>query len=176
MSALPVIYRPATIQDALSIRLLAIQVFLDTYAANGIRANLAREALGLYDADDIAATIAASPTQFIVAELDEYLVGFTEIALTVGVPQPRLINGLECKRLYIQRHFKRMGIGQQLLHNAEFVAAQSSASCVWLTTWINNTAAIRFYQAIGYADVGRTPYCFEGATFENIIFHKQLAQ
>jgi diamine N-acetyltransferase len=175
MSAPPIIYRPATIDDALSIRLLAIQVFLDTYATNGLRANLAREALGLYDADDIAATITTSPTQFIVAELDGYLVGFTEIALTTDVPQPRLMNGLECKRLYIQRHFKRMGIGQQLLHNAELVAAQSSASSIWLKTWINNTAAIRFYQAIGYADVGRTPYCFEGAAFENIIFHKAIS-
>ncbi len=174
MSPPPVIYRPATIEDALSIKVLAVQVSLDTYAVDGMRADLAREALGMYDEAAIAAAITTSPKQFIVAEQNAHLVGFTEIALTATGPHPSLINGLECRRLYVQRYFKRMGIGQQLLHNAELVAAQSSASCVWLKTWINNTAAITFYQAMGYADIGRTQYCFEGAAFENIIFHKAI--
>ena len=67
-----VILRPATPEDALSLRVLAMQVFLDTYAADGMRADLAREALGLYDANAPAATIAASPARFTVAVPSRY--------------------------------------------------------------------------------------------------------
>ena len=40
--------RIATIDDSLCIGVLATQVFLDTYATQGIRPALAREALALY--------------------------------------------------------------------------------------------------------------------------------
>ena len=169
-----VILRPATPEDALSLRVLAMQVFLDTYAADGMRADLAREALGLYDANAPAATIAASPARFTVAERDAHLVGFTELERNATAPLPILNDGLECQRLYIQRYFKRMGIGQQLLHNAELAAAQSSAPCVWLKAWIGNANAIKFYEAMGYVDAGRTQYYFEGVGYENIIFYKKI--
>ena len=170
------IYRPATPEDALSISVLAMQVFLDTYALNGMRTDLAREALGLYQADDLRTNIAlgTSPHQFIVAERDGYLLGFTALEHGAVAPQPELSIGLKCNKLYVQRHFKRLGIGQQLLRHAELVAAQSQASCVWLTAWIHNTAAITFYEAMGYADVGRTLYYFEGIGHENIVFSKSL--
>ncbi len=168
-------FRPATIADALSISVLAMQVFLDTYATDGMRADLAREALGIYDTNVLSKTIASVPTSFIVADRNTHLVGFTELAHTADAPLSILANGLECKKLYVQRHFKRMGIGQELLHNAEQIATASSASCVWLTAYIANATAIRFYEAMGYKDIGRTDYCFEGVAYENIIFAKILA-
>lgn len=172
-----VILRLATPEDALSISVLAMQVFLDTYAADGMRADLAREALGMYDANALATTIAASPARITVAEHNAHLVGFTEVERSVTAslaPLPKLVDGLECHRLYIQRYFKGMGIGRQLLHNAELAAAQSHSPCVWLKAWIGNAAAIKFYEKMEYVDAGRTQYFFEGVGHENIIFYKKV--
>ena len=167
-----VIYRPASPEDALSISVLATQIFLDTYATGGMRADLAQEALGIYNVPQLATRIASLPPQFIVAECNAHLVAFTEIVIADAAPLPALSGGLECKKLYVQRHFKRMGIGQQLLQHAEASAKQSTAPCVWLTAYIKNYDAINFYEAMGYVDVARVPYVFEGNSYENIVFSK----
>jgi ribosomal protein S18 acetylase RimI-like enzyme len=46
-------------------------------------------------------------------------------------------------------------------------------SFVWLTAWVGNAAALRFYRAVGYDDVGTTHYVIEGKAYENRVFVKQ---
>lgn len=164
-------YRKATADDALCIGVLATQVFLDTYAPNGIRPDLAREALACY-APEVMATHLANPNvHFVLAESDGHLVGFVELALDRSCPTPGAASA-EIVRLYVQRNFHRRGIGQALSARAERIAAEAGHSAVWLTAWAGNAPALAFYPRWGYADVGRTAYVIEGQAYENRIFVK----
>lgn len=73
--------RPATPTDALTLTALAIQVWLDTYAPEGVRASVAREVLTTYKEQAFAAAIASDQTRLVVAERNARLVGFAQITL-----------------------------------------------------------------------------------------------
>lgn len=168
-------YRRGTPEDALCVSVLAMQVFLDTYASGGVRPDLAREALSVYAPENFARHLAHPSACFILAERLGHLVAFAELALDAVPPQPSLERGAELVRLYVQSPFKRMGLGKVLLAQAEAVAAARSATILWLTAWTGNQPALAFYAAQGYTDVGATQYVFEGKSYENRIFRKALA-
>ena len=166
-------YRSGTPQDALCLGVLATQVFLDTYATKGIRPDLAREALAVFSQKTFAARLTDSNICFILAEVQGYLVAFAEVALGKACPARRVV-GVELARLYVQRHFQRLGIGQALARGAERLAREHGFASVWLTAWSGNIPALSFYPAIGYRDIGVTEYVIEGQGYENRIFAKEI--
>lgn len=73
-----VVVRTATPADALCIGVLATQVFLDTYATEGIRPDLAREVLAGYGTAAFESRLLDPQTSFVVAERNAHLIGFAE--------------------------------------------------------------------------------------------------
>lgn len=166
--------RSATPDDALCVGVLAMQVFLDTYATEGIRPQLAREVLAHCAPEAFASRIACPRTAFVLAEHAGHLVGFAELTATDQVPLDGLLGGVELVRLYVQRPFQQRGVGRLLLQRAEALAGERGGSLLWLTAWSGNHRAQAFYRALGYADVGATQYLIEGQGYENRIFSKRL--
>ena len=169
-------YRIAVQRDALTLSVLATQVFLDTYAIQGIRPAIAREARELLSEEAFAGLLADPRRGLLVAELSDHLLGFAQ--LTHGQTHPLLppeTPAAELSRLYVQRPFLGKGIGKELLARAETLAATRGAEILWLTAWTGNAHALRFYEARGYQDVGGSVYTFEGDTYETRVFLKRLA-
>ncbi|MBS7846403.1 GNAT family N-acetyltransferase [Pseudomonas fluorescens] len=155
-----------------------MQVFLDTYATEGIRSAIAKEALHAFAPESIAQLIAEPRTALIVAEVNNHLVGFAQIQLEAGHAMIDAANVAELQRLYIQERFTGRGIGNQLLHAAEQRAASAGAALlwatVWATVWAGNARALGFYPRRGYAVLGAPTYTFQGETHENRLFGKAL--
>jgi len=161
-------FRPGEPADALCIGALATHVFLDTYATEGIRPDLAREALSMYSPEAFAARLADPGLRFVLAESEGHLFAFAEIAL--GGAE------VEVVRLYVHPRFHRRGIGQALSLQAERIAAAQGAAAVWLTAWSGNSRALAFYRALGYEDEGASTYAIEGRQYENRVLRKLLAK
>ena len=166
--------RDAVRDDALCLSVLAMQVFLDTYATAGIRPALAREVLQTYSQAAFEKAIAAPATKLVVAEHDAHLIGFAQVTLDASHALAPAGHRAELLRLYVQEPFTGRGVGTRLLARAEAVAADSGASVLWLTPWIHNARAIAFYGRRGYADHGVTWFRFEGESHENRLFAKSL--
>jgi len=167
--------RMAVQRDVLSLSVLATQVFLDTYATQGIRPAIAREARQLLSEEAFAALLADPRRGLLVAELADHLLGFAQ--LTHGQTHallPSEARAAELNRLYVQRPFLGKGIGKELLSRAEALAAAHGAEILWLTAWTGNTHALRFYEARGYQDAGGSTYTFEEDTYETRVFLKRL--
>jgi GNAT superfamily N-acetyltransferase len=168
------ILRTAIPADALCLALLGTQVFLDTYATEGIRPGLAREALDHFSTSAIAAAMAAPGAEFVVAERAGHLVAFAALAHGAAHELVDVTPACKLVRLYVQEPFTGGGLGRRLLREAEARAAARGARALWLTTWIGNVRARAFYPRCGYADAGRTHYEFDGQAFENRAFVKKL--
>ncbi|KNX78269.1 hypothetical protein DA83_24315 [Pseudomonas sp. 250J] len=69
----PITLRKALPQDALCLAALGIQVFLDTYATEGIRDAIAQEALDAFSPDNLSKVIARPDTFITLAEIDGHL-------------------------------------------------------------------------------------------------------
>ena len=87
----------------------------------------------------------------------------------VHTPRPA-----ELDRLYVQEPFTGRGLGGRLLRHAEQMAAQRSATALWLTPWVHNHRALGFYAKHGYADLGQTWFVMEDGPHENRVLCKQL--
>jgi len=167
--------RPAVAEDALCLSVLAMQVFLDTYATQGIRPAIAREVLAGYSEQVFYQAIAHEQTRFVVAELAGHLIGFAQV--TVGEAQALAPAGAQSEllRLYVQEPFTGKRVGTQLLAAAERLAAEARSEVLWLTPWSHNHRALGFYASRGYQDFGLTCFTFEGESHENRVYAKSLA-
>jgi ribosomal protein S18 acetylase RimI-like enzyme len=157
-----------------TIAALSVQVFLDTYATEGIRPDLAREAFSNYSAEAFAARLAEPARVFLLSEHATGLLGFVELLLS-PLPAPvQPIVGAEVVRLYVQPQAHGIGIGRHLLQSAESAAADRGFLHLWLTVWESNHRARGFYEAVGYTDIGATSYTFQGNAYGNRVFAKEL--
>ena len=166
--------RRARTADALCIALLGTQVFLDTYATDGIRPSLAREALETLSPEVIEALLADASSTILVAETNRHLVAFAHVSAQVEHELVPFASPAELKRLYVQERFTGRGLGKSLLHRAEEVACADGAAGMWLAAWSGNARALRFYASQGYAELGATPFTVQGEHYENKVFAKRL--
>ncbi len=169
-----VLLRQAKPEDALCLSVLAMQVFLDTYATEGIRAEIAREVLSSYSQAEFAKAIGSRRTRFEVAEVKGNMVGFAQV--TFGASHELAPTGTQAEllRLYVQEPFTGAKVGTLLLAEAEFIASRSGARVLWLTPWVHNQRALAFYARRGYSDYGLTYFTFEGESHGNRVLAKLL--
>jgi len=171
MKGAGVTYRAGEPADALCVGVLAMQVFLDTYATDGIRPDLAREALAGYSPEAFAPRLADRDVSFVLAETRGHLIGFAELHHGSACPADPSARD-ELVRLYVQQPFQRQGIGAQLMRHAEQRARTAGAEALWLSAWCGNERALAFYPAMGYKDVGHAEHVIEGRAYPNRLFLK----
>lgn len=137
--------RPATAADALRLGVLATQVFLDTYAFTGITEDVATEVRETFSTETFDRILSTASTFITVAVQDGALVGFSQT--TVGTGQSLAPQGkqAELDRLYVQEPFTNRGVGSRLLRAHEALAAKHGATVLWLSPWVGNDRALRFY-------------------------------
>ena len=167
--------RPARADDAGCLAVLGMQVFLDTYCPDGIRPTVAREVLSAFSVEAFEAVLGRPDIGVIVAERLGHLIGFAQWTLGTGQPLVRGATPAELDRLYVQEPHTGRGLGRLLLKAAERDAAACGADTMWLTPWVHNVRALRFYAALGYADLGSTLYCFEDERHENRVLARSIA-
>lgn len=166
--------RSATPGDVPAVAALAIQVFLDTYATDGIRPDLAREALDDYGPAAFAQRLAEPGRRLVLACVGEALLGFAEWLQAPSRAAPDLPLGAELLRLYVQPAQQRGGIGRALLRQVEAEAMAVGHQQLWLTAWSGNTRARTFYAALNYADLGAVQIEIQGQRYENRVLAKSL--
>jgi diamine N-acetyltransferase len=167
--------RPARADDALCLGVLATQVFLDTYATDGIRPAIAAEVRQAFSTDSIAALLAREDTRLLVAEDAGHLVGFAQV--TPGATHACVASAApaELDRLYVQEPYTGRGLGRALLQAAEACASDAGATDLWLTPWVHNQRALRFYARCGYADCGMAWFHLHGEQHENRVLSRRLS-
>lgn len=166
--------RAARTDDALCLGVLATQVFLDTYAKQGVRRAIAREVQRAFSTEAMRTQVNAPNTSLWVAERAGHLIGFAQ--WTLGTTQA-LVHGerpAELDRLYVQEPFTRAGVGSALLRQAEAAAAQAHGTVLWLSPWVHNERALAFYSRHGYVNLGLTTFVMEGEAIDNYVLAKSL--
>lgn len=166
--------RAANKDDALCLSVLAMQVFLDTYATEGIRPAIAREVLSSYSERSFAEAIASSVSHIEIAELNGHLIGFAQLTFCAAHESAPPGVQTELLRLYVQEPFTGAMVGTRLLAKVEQIASAQGATVLWLTPWVRNHRAIAFYGRRGYKDHGLTYFILEGESHENRVFAKAI--
>lgn len=161
--------------DARTLSALAIQVFLGTYAEDGVRPSVAHEAHELLSPTAFDAAIADPARTLVLAEREGRLLGFAQLAFPSRHALVPHENAAELVRLYVQERATGRGIGRALLGRAEDEAVVRGASTLWLSAWAPNLRALAFYDRCGYASLGASTYRYRDDVYETRVLSKRLA-
>ena len=167
-------FRVGQLSDAETIAALSVQVFLATYASDGVRPDLANEAFAEYSTRRFAERLTESARTCLLVEKGTGLLGFAEVRHEPSSAPVAGHSGSELVRLYVQPQAQMQGAGRALLAQSERLARTYGANALWLAAWEGNANALGFYAHLGYADVGRATYVIQGQSFGNRILLKHL--
>ncbi|WP_440056978.1 GNAT family N-acetyltransferase (plasmid) [Pseudoalteromonas sp. T1lg65] len=159
----PFTLREASLKDCELIAALSIQVWLETYAKDGIKPEIAQYVLTEFTPEHFAHCIRNSNKRILVCTSGNYLCGYVMVNLASDCELGDF--GFEVEKCYVHQAFKGRGIGQQLM---EAVKAQFG-ECFWLYTWIENQAN-GFYQHLGYQLVGIHRFTFNHVEIINNVY------
>lgn len=155
-------------EDNGRLAVLATQVWLHTYATDGISTEIAEYVLSHITPETYAQLLRDTFTQVLVALHAEHVVGLAVVRFDIPCPdQPALT--AELQTLYVQEHFLRQGIGSLLLAAAEDMARRKANSRLWLTVNATNDRAITFYDRKGYTKVGTAYFVLGTERYENHV-------
>ncbi len=155
--------RKANGNDCKNLAALSIQVWLHTYAIEGIRDVLSDFVLTTFT-EDYYLNLLKNPNYQIYLYIEnEHLVGF--IVLNFDSFYKHEANGFEISTFYVQEHFQGQGIGKRLLTEIK----KNHGNTFWLSTWVHNTAAISFYIKSGFKDIGSIEFKLGDESHENLV-------
>jgi ribosomal protein S18 acetylase RimI-like enzyme len=156
--------RKAKKEDSLNLAALSIQVWLHTYAPDGIRRGISEFALGTFTEQYFKDLLKNPDYRILVFIKENHLIGYA-MANLKSLWQDQS-NGYEIDKLYVQEHFQGKGIGRCLI--SEMAALHGGS--FWLSTWYHNWNAINFYKHMGFVDIGHRYFELEGELHENRVF------
>jgi diamine N-acetyltransferase len=165
------VLRPAIAADASNLAALAIQVWLHTYATEGIRQDISAYVLSEFTPSKFADLISNPQYQLLVAEINQHLVAFAQIDF--AAEEHPALGLVELQTLYVQEVFTSQGLGSKLLAYCEEII---DSRAYWLTSNSNNHRAIAFYAHQGFIQHGVTYFEFGGNQYENKVLCKSVNQ
>ena len=166
--------RRANIDDVLNITVLKQQVWIATYAEEGIRTEFSRYVLDAFTVENIKNTIKDSSRIILIAENKNHLIGCVEIALNEKCPVELQQDCPEIVVLYVLDRFKGRGIGKLLLEKAIEYIQRLNHSAVWLTVYHKNQMALEFYLKNQFKIIGSTDFIMDGNRYENSVLLRKI--
>ncbi|PWH82828.1 hypothetical protein DIS18_11410 [Algibacter marinivivus] len=111
---------------------------------------------------------------FYIIYVDDLPVGYAKLVLNAINESVASQNNCRLERIFIQKEFIPLKIGQQLLNFVEEKAKELQLDTMWLSVYIKNNRAIRFYERNEFKNVGDLNFPVNGKLYENIVFSKKI--
>ncbi|QDQ29355.1 GNAT family N-acetyltransferase [Chitinimonas arctica] len=147
---------------------MATQVWLHTYATDGVTPSLARYVLQEFTPANFLSLLARTDAQVLVAESGNALLAYATLAFQAARPDGR--QGTELATLYVQEHFTGAGLGSMLLGQCRQIAQSRSGDAeIWLTVNARNRRAMDFYRKHGFVRNGTSYFELDGEKHENHV-------
>jgi len=112
--------------------------------------------------------------RFYIVYVDDLPVGYAKIVLHEMQENITSKNICRLERIFILNEFIPLKIGRQLLTFVEEKAKALKLDTMWLSVYIKNNRAIRFYKKNEFKNVGELNFVVNGKEYENIVFSKKI--
>ena len=150
--------------DCENLSALSILVWLSTYAKDGIREKISRFVLNEFKPEKFAEIVDSPSKKAYLASHKQHIVGIVVVDMESKYEGSHEF-GYEIETLYVHPNFQGKGVGKLLLTSIENFLGRIS----WLSTWVHNTSAIKFYEKNGYKIVGKAQFNLLSETHINHV-------
>ena len=142
--------RPCTEEDLDLLQKISIETYTDTFGAHNTRENLHAYLTEAYAPDKLKRELVNPESHFFFLYVDEQLAGYLKVNTGAAQTEDKIANALEVERIYVDKAFKRMGLGKRLIEKALSLAKEYQVENVWLGVWEYNENARKFYEMLGF--------------------------
>lgn len=111
---------------------------------------------------------------FYIIYADDLPIGYAKLILNTIHKSVVSQNNCQLERIYILNEFIPLKVGQQFLTFIEEKAKTLQVDTIWLSVYIKNNRAIRFYQKNEFKNVGELDFLVNGKEYETIVFSKKI--
>lgn len=165
-------YRDAVIDDAPAIDALFRRSFIDTFAHLYEPNDLAAFLAG-FTAEDWREELADPGFAFRLAEDEGALAGFAKVA-PVSLPAEPAGPAAELRQFYVLEPWQGGGIAPVLMDWVLAEARRRGAGELYLSVYVGNHRAKRFYARYGFEAVGRYDFMVGSHADEDIVMRLEL--
>jgi len=106
--------------------------------------------------------------------VDDLPAGYAKIILNKPQENIKSQNNCQLERIFILNEFIPLRIGQKLMSFVEEQAKELQLDTLWLSVYIKNNRAIRFYERNDFKNVGALNFSVNNKLYKNIVFSKTL--
>ncbi|EIZ0312237.1 GNAT family N-acetyltransferase [Vibrio parahaemolyticus] len=156
--------RKAEITDCMNLAALSLQVWLHTYATQGLCSQISSYVLSNFTENHFVNLINNHAVDIRVFEKDSHLIGFIVVDLESKF-EASVDTGFEVATLYVSEHFHGIGVGRQLIQEVKRLHGVP----FWLSTWTENHDALGFYDKLGFEIVGELHFSLDGELHQNHV-------
>jgi len=111
---------------------------------------------------------------FYLIYIEDLPVGYAKLVLNEKHKSITSDNICRLERIYILNEFIPLKLGQRLLSFVEEESKTLQLDTIWLSVYIKNTRAIRFYEKNEFKKVGNLNFMVNDKDYENIVYSKTL--
>ncbi len=156
MSNIKLNIRSGKIEDAEMLAPLAVKIFNDTFADNPLnkpddmRAYIAE----FLSVEAFGKDLADENSMFFIAEIERKIIGYAKLIEHSTEDCVSDENPIELNKLYVTHEFHGKGIAQVLMEKCFAEAKGKNYQTMWLGVWEFNFRAQKFYEKLGFRQVG----------------------
>jgi diamine N-acetyltransferase len=166
MTILEIRIRDANADDAANLVALSIQVWLHTYATDGIRSVISELVLGQFTPEHFTRMLALPKYRLRVAIYRAHLIGYSLLDLDSRCELDPAVS-TELVTLYVQEPFIGQNVGSMLLNDSQ--SQLGGEKSMWLSVYVRNERAVKFYRKHGFIQAGQMPFEFGGESHMNDV-------
>ena len=168
--------RKAKPTDAKNLAVLKQQVWVSTYATEGLIDEISAYVIAEYSLEKVEKWIADQNKWIFIVTLNEGVVGCAEISLLPQSPIDKVEPCPEISSLYILEKFQGKGIGKQLLTACVKKTELLGYNKAWLSVYHKNEKAMKFYKQQGWGCIGEIDFQLDKNKYKNYVMLKNLKQ
>lgn len=160
--------RPAKEDEIEIISAISIEVWLDTYALEGVISEYARYVTKKYSIEALYRQLNNDKYMFLISANQYGVQGYLKLNYDAE-PVTQSGANVEIETLYVRRHHHRQGHGRALFEAAMARVKNAGNKEVFLTVNSENKRAILFYDSLGLQRSGSWTFEFEGVSVPNLV-------
>ncbi len=166
--------RKAELNDADALARLAEKTFRDTFGADNSAADMDQHCTDTYTPQIQTRELLDPNIDTLVCEFENDLIAYAQLS---WLPAPNYIAAskpVEIKRFYVDSAWHGKGIASALMDTALEHVGSKKADQIWLGVWEHNPKAQRFYQKMGFLEVGDHVFQLGSDPQRDLILSRQL--
>ncbi len=146
--------RKAQPNDASALAVLAEITFRETFGADNSSQDMDQHCTQAYSATIQTLEILDPNTDTFVCEFENELIAYAQLSWLKAPSCVTAQHPVEIRRFYVDSPWHGQGIAGALMNHVLEHVAIKNADQIWLGVWEHNPKARRFYQKMGFLEVG----------------------